>query len=145
MTFSIGIKDPSESKVFGDDSGPGFEGLIRIGDLTESFFAVTVAWTQLDYERSWDENLATLREGRDAYFLTDVSGGDDASVFFVWPAFHHDGSIYFTQKLLLRSNAGHRFGLRHVPEMIDFDNMRSLVGGEVSFFSIAPEDLPPSR
>ena len=142
MSFSIAFKHASQPTVFPDDVGPGREGLIRVGDLAESFFAVTTVWSENDYERSWAENLSALRRGRDAFFLTDVSDGDDAAVFFVWPAFHLDGRIYTTQKLLLRSNARGRFGIRYVADLIDFDGLRGLVGGEVSFFPIDKEDLP---
>lgn len=136
MSFEIRFKTDDESTAFDRNPGQGIEGRITIGDFWESFFAATSSCTISFYESSWTENLAALKNGDNAFFLTDVGEPEGELLFRCWPAFHHEGSIFFTEKLLLRSNAGSNVDVGDVSELIAFDELKRVVGSGVSFWKL---------
>lgn len=156
--FEIRFKGAGEPRVLSDGGGYR-EGRVTIGEtFWETFVAGTGFWSVGDYEASWTTNLLKLRMGQDAFFLTDVGQGDSDVLFRCWPAFHVGHQVFFTEKLLLRSNARGEsgvgkiaalfekyvlrriprapFGIGNVEELIEFSALRRMVGSEVSFWTL---------
>ncbi|NOX29811.1 MAG: hypothetical protein GXP35_07170 [Actinobacteria bacterium] len=118
-TLSVRFKTLHEDRVFGS-SRCCVEGVLSVGDLRESFLSPTDYWQIDDYQRSWAENLALIRQRENGYFATDVTDPPSAALLIVWPVVWSRGVAYLTQKLVLRSNARVEFHPKNLPELIDF-------------------------
>lgn len=139
MSLSVRFKTLLEDRVFGSSRG-GVEGVLSVGDLRESFFSPTDYWQVEDYQRSWAENLALVRQRENGYFATEVTDPPRSALFMVWPVVWVRGVAYLTQKLVLRSRSRIEFHPKNLLELIDFPDLERSVP-HISSWVLSERDL----
>jgi len=138
MTPLVRFKGPQDRLVFSDEEvSNGSEGEVAFGGVRESFLASHTLWSREAYEDDWARNGRRLGLGLDCFFVTNMEARTEGATIWVWPVFRHAERLLTTQLLIEAATRGTRFFTAGLAELIDFRDLRELVGSEVSFFEVS--------